>query len=144
MKAGAEPAFVVCGDCVMELEISCSGDVVERQELLNGTKTITIEGASDDGAWTLTGVISWNRGLVDFAGEGDVALIRGDDEVLATLVRAEALTPEGDDASDHLLKIEYEVDEGSGAYSGAAGTGRAEVRIAGDEFTGRWALTLDL
>ena len=30
----------------MELELACSGDIVERQELLNGTKTVTIEGAT--------------------------------------------------------------------------------------------------
>ena len=126
----------------MELELNCSGDVVERQELLNGTKTVAIEGASDDGAWTLTAVISWNRGLVDYAGEGDVAVEREGDGIFATLVRADVTAP--DDASDHLIKIQYEVDEGAGAYEGARGAGRAEVRIAGDEFAGRWVLTLDL
>jgi hypothetical protein len=128
----------------MELELNCSGDVVERQELLNGTKTVTIEGAADDGAWTLTAVISWNRGLVDYVGEGDVAVARGDDEIFATLVRSEASTPDADDTSDHLIKIQYEVDGGAGTYEGARGAGRAEVRIAGDEFSGRWVLTLDL
>jgi hypothetical protein len=127
----------------MELELACTGDVVERQELLNGTKTITIEGTSDDGAWTLTAVISWNRGLVDYPGEGDVALAHDGDEIFATLVRAEASTPEGDDASDHLIKIQYEVDGGAGTYDGAGGSARAEVRVAGDEFSGRWVLTLE-
>jgi hypothetical protein len=128
----------------MELELACSGDIVERQELLNGTKTVTIEGASDDAAWALTAVISWNRGLVDYAGEGDVAVARDGDEIFATLVRAEATAPDADDTSDHLIKIQYEVDGGAGTYEGARGAGRAEVRIAGDEFSGRWVLTLDL
>lgn len=128
----------------MELELNCRGDIVERQELLNGTKTVTIEGASDDGAWTLTAVISWNRGLVEYAGEGDVALTRDGDEILATLVRAEAIAPDADDTSDHLIKIQYEIDEGAGTYAGARGRARADVRIAGDEFSGRWVLTLDL
>ena len=59
---------------VMQIEIRVEGDVVERTELLNGTCTIAIEGATTDDAWQVAGVWSWNRGLVDYAGEGDLSL----------------------------------------------------------------------
>ena len=63
----------------MELRITISGEVADRQELLNGTQTVTLAGNSDDGRWMFFGEISWNRGLVDFAGEGEFTLTRGDD-----------------------------------------------------------------
>ena len=129
----------------MKLELRVTGDLVERQELLNGTQTVTIEGVSDDGAWSLVGSISWNRGLVDYPGEGDLTLTRGDDEVFATLTVAD-VTELGEDAdpdADHLMNLQDEVDGGAGTFAQTAGTARAEGALAGDRFEGTWVLTLD-
>jgi hypothetical protein len=126
----------------MELRIKISGDVVERQELLNGTQTITIEGASNDG-WTLAGSVSWNRGLVDYAGEGDMTLSRGVDEVFATLVRSDVEDPVDEAGVDHLMKLQYEVDGGAGAFDGCTGHARADASLAADRFDGTWVITLN-
>jgi hypothetical protein len=127
----------------MELEIAINGDIVERQELLNGTQTITIEGASDDGAWTLVGSISWNRGLKDYAGEGDLTLTRGGDEIFATLTNAEVRDAPDDATADHSLALEYDVDGGAGTFSDASGRAQATGWLAGDRFGGSWTLTLE-
>jgi hypothetical protein len=43
---------------------------------------------------------------------------------------------------ENLIKIQYEIDGGSGMYVGATGTSRAEVRLEADRFHGAWVLTL--
>jgi hypothetical protein len=128
----------------MELRIEFSGDVVERQELLNGTQTITIEGASADGKWTLVGSLSWNRGLVDFSGEGDLTLVcDGGDEMYGTPVRVLVEDADDDDDVDHHMQIQYEIDGGTGVYAAASGTARAEALLAGEQLRGTWVLTLE-
>lgn len=125
------------------LLVSITGDIVERQELLNGTQTITIEGVSDDGAWTLVGSVSWNRGLIDYPGEGDMTLSRQNgDEVFATLTAAEVTDVEDEIAVDHLMRLRYEVDGGAGCFAGASGHVRAEASLAGEHVGGTWALSL--
>jgi hypothetical protein len=127
----------------MNIRNEISGDVVERQELLNGTESVTIEGADASGDWALTGIFSWNRGLVDYPGEGDLTLARGEDEVFATLTHA-SITPAtaGDDTTDHTFVLAYELDGGQGMFAGAAGTAEARGTIAGGTFHGVWVLTL--
>jgi hypothetical protein len=126
----------------MELRIEFSGDVVERQELLNGTQTITIEGASADGECSIVGSLSWNRGLVDFSGEGDLTLVRdGGDELYGTPVRV--LVEDAGDDFDHHMQIQYEIDGGTGDYADATGTARAEAVLAGEQMRGTWVLTLE-
>jgi hypothetical protein len=129
----------------MELRIEIAGDIVERQELLNGTQSITLEGVSHDGVWTLSASVSWNRGLIDYAGEGDVSLARADGaELYATLVRSDATDdPEAAPDADRLIVLQYEVDGGAADFAGCSGTVRAEVLTGGDEFRGTWVLTLD-
>ena len=124
----------------MEITLSCTCEVVERQELLNGTETLTIEGTSEDG-WTITGTIVSNRGLVDFPGEGDLTAARDADgaEVYATLTRAE-FAPAGDDAQ--VFRLEYEVEGGAGAFEGVAGAAEAAGTLAGTSIEGRWTLRL--
>jgi hypothetical protein len=102
-----------------------------------------VQGASDDGAWTLVGSLSWNRGLVDYAGEGDLTLSRGDDEVFATLTRSAVTDAEEGEDADHLIKLQYEIDGGAGAFADATGAGEAEGSLAGDRFAGTWVLSLD-
>lgn len=127
----------------MDLRIAFSGDIVERQELLNGTQTITVEGTSEDGAWTMVGAISWNRGLVDYPGEGDLSLASEQGEIFATLVGADVSDADGDSDADHLIKLQYEIDGGSGEHDGVGGQATAEGRLAGETYAGVWVLTLD-
>ncbi len=145
MKGGREPAFLLCDDSnVDEISIEITGDVVEWQELLNGTQIVTIEGAGADG-WTLSGSVTWSARDADFAGEGDVTLTRGDGaELFGSLVRAR-VTEMGDAEvieADHRMRLEYEIDGGSGAFGDASGTARAEGRLSREGFSGTWTVTL--
>lgn len=130
----------------MEIEIEFAGEIVERQELLNGTETVSLEGQSDDGRWTMSGLLTWNIGLVSNAGEGDITLARDDGaEVFATVMRGDVseTTPGDDgDAADHAFRVEYEIDGGSGAFASASGTCDASGGLAGAGFRGRWTLRL--
>jgi len=126
----------------MDLVIEVAGEIVEEQELLNGTRTVTLSGATADGVWTLDGVVSWNRGLVEYAGEGDLTLARDDgSEVYATLVRAVARDDAGEDDADVRLEVSYEVDGGVGEFERASGPMSGTVLIAAGAFAGRWATT---
>lgn len=119
----------------MELRIEIVGAIVERQELLNGTQMVTIEGADGGGRWTFAGTLSWNLGLVDYAGEGDLTLARADGaEIFGTLTWAR-VTEVGDSTeADHAFHIEYEIDGGAGGLDGAAGEAEATGSLGGDGF----------
>jgi hypothetical protein len=138
---GREPAFALCDDSdVEEIRIEISGDVVEWQELLNGTQIVTIEGASADG-WTLSGSVTWSARDADFAGEGDVTLTRADGaELFGSLIRARVTEIGEQDVveADHQMRLEYEIDGGSGAFEDASGTARAEGRLSREAFSGTW------
>ena len=125
----------------MQIEIHVEGDVVERTELLNGTCTIAIEGATADGAWQVAGVVSWNRGLVDYAGEGDLSVTVVDGEVFASLTAAD-VEPGSEDEGDIRLAVTYEIDGGSGRFDAATGVVKGRVRVAADRFEGEWTLAL--
>ena len=119
-------------------------DVVEWQELLNGAQIVTIEGASPDG-WTLSASVTWSARDADFAGEGDIALTRGDGaELFGSLTRAR-VSEIGDAEvveADHLMQLEYEIDGGSGPFEGASGSARAEGRLSRESFAGTWIVVL--
>jgi hypothetical protein len=124
----------------MDEQITFDGDVVERSELLNGTESVTLEGASEDGTWTLSGGISWNLGLVDYPGEGDLVLAREDgSELYASLTAARVSERDGGETFD----AEYEVDGGAGAWEGASGGITASGTISGERFNGRWHISLE-
>jgi hypothetical protein len=128
----------------MELRIEFTGDVVDRQELLNGTQSVDIEGSDSSGEWSLSGSFSWNLGLIDFAGEGDLTLTRRDGaEVFGTLTRA-LLTDagEGDADAQSAFAIDYEIDGGSGAFADAAGAAHAEGVLSDTSFRGAWTMDL--
>ena len=116
------------------IEVDISGDVVERQELLNGAQILTLEGASADGAWTLVGGLSWNIGLRDVPPEGDITLSSDAGELFGTLARGEVREAEAADEADYALSLEYEVDGGEGVYAGAMGHLRVEGVLFGDAF----------
>ncbi|HEY8172717.1 MAG TPA: hypothetical protein VIH21_06495 [Dehalococcoidia bacterium] len=126
----------------MNIELEISGDVIERQELLNGTQIVTLEGRSADGVWLMSGIVSWNVGLVEYAGEGDITLTRESDgaELFGTLVSAES---HGDDAEGEMhLAVAYAIDGGAGAFEEAAGPATARVTLAWETFSGSWNLDL--
>ena len=72
--AGGRPRAIGRYPSAVDLELAFTGDIVERQELLNGAETATLEGATADGAWTLSAVVTWNIGLEANTGEGDITL----------------------------------------------------------------------
>ena len=127
----------------MNLTVEANTGITEREKLLNGTHTITFAGESEDGAWSINGSVSWNLGLIDFRGEGDLVLTSRDDdsEIFGTLVEAKGVGASPDE-SDLALAATYEIDGGSGRYAGTEGTAAAEIALAGDEMRGRWVLTL--
>ncbi len=128
----------------MEITIEFAGEIVERQELLNGTETVSLEGRSDDGAWTMSGLLTWNIGLVSNTGEGDITIVRDDGaEIFATLIRAdvaEAGSGDEGDAADHTMQLAYEIDGGSGAFESAEGQITASGVLAASTFHGQWTV----
>ena len=131
----------------MEIEIVISGEVVERVELLNGTETVTLDGESDDGVWVMSGLVAWNIGLVSSAGEGDITLTRDDgSEIFGSLLRGEVVeaeTMDSVDLVDHTMRLEYDIDGGTGAFASATGHCTASGTLAASTFRGTWSLTLD-
>ena len=131
----------------MQIEIVFAGEIVERQELLNGTETVSLEGESGDGVWTMSGLVAWNIGLVSSAGEGDITLTRDDGaEIFGTLVHGEVVESAASDAGDlaeHTMRLEYEIDAGSGAFESATGRCVAFGTLASSTFQGTWSVTLD-
>lgn len=130
----------------MEIEIVFAGEIVERQELLNGTETVSLEGESADGVWAISGLVAWNIGLVSSAGEGDITLTRDDGaEIFATLVRGEVVETAAavdDDLTEHTMRLEYDVDGGSGAFDSAVGRCTASGTLTAFTFRGTWSVTL--
>lgn len=122
----------------MEIVIEAAGDIVERSELLNGTESVTLEGASA-GGWTLSALVSWSIGLVEYGGEGDITLTSGEDALFATVASASAHA--SDDGADEL-RVRYEIDGGEGRFEAATGAIDATIRLDGATFTGGWRVAL--
>jgi hypothetical protein len=130
----------------MELTIDIAGDVVEWQELLNGTQILSLEGVSADGAWTLSGSLSWNIGLRESSGEGDLALSHADGaEIFATLTRADVrdVGEREIEEADHTMRLEYEIDGGTGEFASASGAATADGTLSADAFRGRWLIRIE-
>jgi hypothetical protein len=117
------------------ISIVVGADVVERQELLNGNVTVTFEGESADGAWTLSGSLTWNRGLEAGAEEGDLTLAGPPGDLFLSLVEASVGSAEDADAA-YRLHADYEADGGTGAFSSARGSVRLEGALAADRLRG--------
>ena len=126
------------------MEINVTGDIVERQELLNGTKIVALDGASPDGAWRLSGSVSWNIGLADAVAEGDLTLARDDGaEIFATLVSATIVESAESGDADFDLTLTYEIDGGSAALEGAVGSIDLLGVLAGERFRTRLRLATE-
>ena len=120
----------------MQLQIEIRGDVVERQELLNGTEIVALEGESRDGDWSMSGGLSWSIGPADAPPEGDLTLTHtGGDEVFATLTEGTVRAADAVDDADFVLAVTYEIDGGSGPHAEAGARLQAEGALSGDTFT---------
>ena len=132
----------------MHIELDITGDIVERQELLNGSTILTLEGASLDGVWTMNGLLGWNIGTQrdqSDGGEGDLTLVRDDgSELFATLTGAAIADTDGTDETDadHTMRLEFEIDGGSGAFESASGTASASGVLAADTFAASWKIDI--
>jgi hypothetical protein len=122
----------------VDLHLLVEGDVVERQELLNGTVVLTFEGASMDGAWRFSATASWNAGITASAPEGDLTLARADGaEVLATVTE---VTPHQSEEEGSLeLELTYVVDDVAGVEIGHDIA--ATLTVTNDRFAGEVRLT---
>lgn len=128
----------------MELHIDITGDIIEWQELLNGTQIVTIVGANGDG-WTLAGSVTWSARDADFAGEGDLTLTRADGaELFGSLLRAQVseIGEREVEEAGWAMRLEYEIDGGSDTFDGASGSARAEGRLSREAFHGVWVVTV--
>lgn len=123
----------------VELDLVISGDVVERQELLNGTQIVTLEGRSADGKWEMTGLLAWSMRSGE-ALEGDITLSeQGGAEIFATLVSG-AVADAGEGSGAHDFRLDYEIDGGSAAFSEASGSIVGMGAVEGVTFRGGWTI----
>ena len=122
----------MAGELRLDLEIA--GDVVERQELLNGTEILTLEGRSADGAWTFVGGLSWNIGRKAVPAEGDITLTAGDGDEIFGTVAGGGVKDTAVEHADHLLALLYDIDGGTGRFDAASGALHAEGSLHGDTF----------
>jgi hypothetical protein len=122
--------------CDEVISIEIVGDVVERQELLNGNQTVAFEGASADGAWMLSGTLTWNRGLEAGAEEGDLTLANGPDEVFCSLTTA-SIQPAEDVGAAYRIAAEYDIDGGAGRFAAASGRLSLHATLEGDAVLAR-------
>jgi hypothetical protein len=122
------------------IDITIEGDVADRQELLNATQIVTIDGASPDGAWQLSALITWSMRDAN-ATEGDVTLTCGDDEIFATLTGGR-VTERAETEGGHAFSLEYETDGGAGAYADARGVITARGVIEESTFSGTWRVKI--
>jgi hypothetical protein len=128
----------------MELVIAFRGEVVERQELLNGTQSVTVDGASAGGEWRVVATVAWNLGVLEYAGEGEVALAGGEGDVYASLIEAAAEAGEREDGADWVVRARFEVDGGTGRFESASGTLELVLRLIGGQAEGDMALNLNV
>ncbi len=106
--------------------------MVERTELLNGTRQTVLDGAGN--GWMLMATLAWRIGLDAGLGEGEVTLARADgDELYASAVSVAV-----EESPDGLERVtaQLEIDGGVRAYDGARGRATLEVTLVGDRFTG--------
>ncbi|MBF6599462.1 MAG: hypothetical protein IVW36_03000 [Dehalococcoidia bacterium] len=124
-------------------EFEVSGDVVERQLLLNGTQIVTLEGESADGGWTLTAGLSWSIRPAARPSEGDITLTAAaGDEIFASLHEGGIREAPASDEADHTLVLRYDIDGGSGSFTGVGGGIEAAGTLAGDAFRLQIAVAL--
>jgi hypothetical protein len=120
--------------------IEIAGDVVERQELLNRTQMLTLEGTGD--GWAFVGDLSWKLGPEGRASEGDITLTSvAGDELFASLSGGHVREAGAGADADHLLALEYEVDGGTGTYAESNGAIALEGRLRGDAFSAELKVT---
>ena len=129
---------------MVKVIIAFRGDVVERQELLNGTESVTVEGASEDGMWRVVATVSWNLGLVDMSGEGDFEIAGDGGEVYGTLVDAKAEAGAGEERAEWAVHARFDVDGGAGRFESAAGTAAMRMQLRGTEAEGEAELNLEV
>lgn len=124
----------------MRFAVELSGEVVERDELLDGTASVTLEGAGD--GWTLLALLTWNIGPEQGTAEGDLTLTRADGaELFATLASADVVE-QAEDPAALRFSADYDIDGGSGEFAGARGRASATGELQAATFHGRWRFDL--
>ena len=126
-----------------ELIIAVTGDVVEWQTLLSGMQIATLEGATGDGAWTLSGSCSWNVRSGPDASEGDLTLSRDDGaELFATIAAGTVseLPSDTPDAAGYDAHLDFAIDGGAAAFEATTGS----IHVSGHLSREGFSLQLDI
>lgn len=124
----------------LQADLGFAGEVVERQEFLNGTQVVTLEGEGPDGA-VMTGLLTWSMRSSQ-ATEGDVTIAMDDgSEIFATLTGGR-VSERAEGEGGHAFTLAYEIDGGSGAHEGARGAIAAHGVIEESTFSGTWRIDL--
>ena len=124
----------------MDLAFEFDGEIVERQELLNGTQSVTVEGRSADGRWAVSLDISWNLGILDFDGEGDITIAgQNGTEAFGSLASAVATVGE---RADWSIVAAFDIDGGTDRWEAVRGRAEVTLEITVTKATGRVAVNL--
>ena len=123
----------------MQQTIEFTGEVVEEQAFLDGTREFTIEaeevGAAGDAAWHLSLTFRWPKETEIGLEEGELSATRGGDALYATLGEGTAETVFDEDAADEVVRfsLTFEASSGEAAFAGVTGTAHLSGEIAGTQ-----------
>jgi hypothetical protein len=116
---------------VSTFALSFEAEVVDEQTLLNGTRYVSIEGASesDAGSWTLALNFAEPKESGAALDEGDLVLSGPEGSIVAGLESGETAIVMDDSGEDEQRRLDLSlaVTDGEGGYAGATG----EVRLCG-------------
>jgi hypothetical protein len=123
----------------MDKERAFTGEVIDQQTFLDGTREFTIEAQSDTmpggaGAWLLTLSFRWLAEIDATVEEGDLSLTGPDGAgVFATLTEGAAETIYDEDSAEDVtqLHLTAEVRSGEGRLTDWTGTILVSGRITG-------------
>ncbi len=132
----------------MQQTIEFTGEVVDEQALLDGTRELTVEAAGSvadaDADWQLSLSFRWPKEMEADLEEGELSLTTDDAAVYATLREGTVTEVLDEDTADEVVRLAltFEVSSGEGKLSGAAGTVGLSGEIVGTQI--RLAALLDL
>ena len=132
----------------MQQTIEFTGEVVDEQALLDGTRELTIEAASTaahaDADWQLSLSFRWPKEMETELEEGELSLTGDGAAVYATLRDGTVAEVFDEDTADEIVRLAltFQVSSGEGELSSAAGTVALSGEVVGTQV--RLAVRLDL
>ena len=134
------------GGVARSLRLEFDGEVSQKQEMLDGTRQVVLEGSADGddhASWAITVTLAWTMGDEAEIEEGDLALSRDDGSEVYASLRAgryrESGLP-GLEGAAEGFEAAFNIDGGEGAFASSAGS----VRLRGTFTDERFAATADV